>query len=190
MEPLNETETAAHGGGRYRYAGSSPLAKLELFLLDVSSLAILLLGIYIMCAVVSRNLFGTSIPDETVLVSEAMIAAVVLPLAFVAAERSFISVDIFMTWFDRSPKVKALLNLLGSVVGVLAVSFIVYAAWKSFWGAYEDGDYYFGVLSVPAWPGRLVFLIGYALFILRLLLLCWFDLRSALRPQGAPPNGA
>ena len=179
MDPLNsDIQADASIGVRFTYRGRSWWSKLELFLVDVAAAAIMLLGLYVMLGVVTRTFFETAIPDETVIVAEAMIAAVALPLAFVAADRGFITVDIFMSIFAQNAKVNAALNLLGSIVGVIATLLIADAAWESLNDAVKDGDFYFGVLSLPEWPGRGMFFLGYALFIARLLFLCVTDARD------------
>jgi len=181
---LND-KAASDEGGRLTYTGRSAWEKLELLFLDIGAGATFLLGLYVTVGVITRTFFASSIPDETVIVAELMIVAVVLPLAFVAAERGFIVVEIFVAAMARTARVNAVLNLLGSVCGVLSLILILYGAWNTLIDAYADGDYYFGVLSLPEWPGRLAFFLGYLVFFIRLAMLCWRDARDVAGRAGA-----
>ncbi|MDF1856815.1 TRAP transporter small permease [Pseudooceanicola sp.] len=167
-------------------AGSGAIAslwsKLENICLDIAAVSIVLIALYVTLGIALRTFFGASMPDETVLVAEVMIFVTMLPLARVAAEGGFIAVDVFVSFMTKEPRVDALLRLLASLIGLCAVLVILYAAYGSLVDAIVNRNYFFGILSLPEWPGRLAFFISFVLFALRLCALIWTSARTALRP--------
>ncbi|MEP1214169.1 MAG: TRAP transporter small permease subunit [Marinobacter sp.] len=154
------------------------LAWLENVFLLIAVVCILGLCVVIASSVLLRTFASSGIPDEVVIVGEMMIGALVLPLAFVAADRGFIAVEIFTQLLG--PKVQQLLNVLTVIVGLIAVTPITYAAFISVVDAFESGAYFFGLLELPKWPGHTLFFLGYFLFFIRLIDLAIHDCLEAL----------
>ncbi|MBJ6136072.1 TRAP transporter small permease [Marinobacter litoralis] len=162
------------------------LAGCENILLYIAVFCILVLGAIILASVVLRELGYSGVSDEVVIVGELMIGALVLPLAYVAADRGFIAVEVFTNRFG--PRVQVALNILSAVVGICAVAPIAYAAYISMVDALESGSYFFGLLELPKWPGRIAFFIGYGIFFIRLIDLAIFEtlvLCGVIRPASA-----
>lgn len=149
------------------------LGKIEAVFLAFGAICVLAFGAYINLGIILRNIFNGQIYDEVVIVGELMVGALVLPLAYVAADRGYIAVEVLTAHFGR--KIQIWLNVLVSFVGLIAVSLISYAAYHAFFTAIEDGNYFFGLLELPEWPGRLAFFAGYLLFFIRLINLLVFD---------------
>jgi len=125
---------------------------------------------------VARSVFGTAIPDSVILVQELMVAAILLPLAATSAARAHVCVS-FIT--DRmGPRTRSWLIVFGSVMGLLALTPLIYAGWREFSSTWSSGSYYFGDLSLPKWPGRLLFLLGMVACWLRLAELAIRDMRT------------
>ncbi|MBK1875031.1 TRAP transporter small permease subunit [Marinobacter sp. 1-3A] len=160
------------------------LAGVEKVFLYVGAICVFALAVLISSSVFLRTVFNTGIPDEIVIVGEFMIGALILPLAFVAADRGFITVEIFTQGFGV--KVQQVLNVLTSVFGVIAVAPITYAAYLTFFDVVDSGAYFFGLLELPKWPGRSLFFFGYILFFIRLIDLSIFDLLVAFGVVDAP----
>lgn len=171
MEPLS--------GNHPESKGPWILRKLEGVLVALSICCILAICMIITVTIFGRFLFNVSVPDDVVMVRELMIGAVVLPLAYVAAERMHIMVEVFTGYMPDSWQ--PALNLLGSLTGCLMLLPILYGGYLNFESAALDESYFFGELSLPEWPGRLAFLIGYVAFILRLLVLTGEDALSVFR---------
>lgn len=169
--------------------GNGPRAKLSLLgrierlALDIGAVAIILIALYVTLGIVLRTFFRTSVPDETVIIGEAMIVAMVLPLAYVAAEGSFIAVDVFTSFLRQGGRGDACLRVLAALVGLISAVVILIAAWGSLRDAILFDNYFFGILSLPEWPGRLAFFVGYVLFAVRLCLLLWQAGRDTIRPS-------
>lgn len=162
------------------------LSGLENILLYIAVFCILALGAIIMTSVILRELGYSGVSDEVVIVGEMMIGALILPLAYVAADRGFIAVEVFTNRFG--PRVQVSLNILSAVVGLCAVAPIAYAAYISMVDAINSGSYFFGLLELPKWPGRIAFFIGYGVFFIRLIDLAIFEtlvLCGVIRPHSA-----
>ncbi|WP_212523472.1 TRAP transporter small permease [Actibacterium sp. MT2.3-13A] len=158
------------------------LRRIESLLLDLAVIAIIGLGALITASVVLRAVFNSGVPDTIVMVRELMVAVVVLPLAATTAKRAHIVVE-FVS--DRLPeRARNGLVVFGSVFGLLALTPLIYAGWREAAHALSSGAIFFGELSLPKWPGRLIFLAGISFCWLRLLLMAVADIR-AIR-QGRP----
>lgn len=193
MGALNEQQEGAqpsppnpHGHSdallRPRGLWGNLLGRTEDLFVMFGALAVAGMSAFVVTGVVMRNLLNMSLNDESVIVGELMIAALVLPLGKVAAEGGFITVDILTKRFqDRHAVV---LNVIACVVGLVAAGVLFYAGYKSITEVLRSGSYYFGTLQLPEWPGKLMFFAGYVLFTLRLLDLLILDTWAKLKSKG------
>ncbi|MEQ9259772.1 MAG: TRAP transporter small permease [Roseovarius sp.] len=157
------------------------LRRIERLLVDLSVVSVLGLGLLITANVFLRAAFNAGVPDTTVLVAELMVAAVILPLAATTTARAHIAVDLLA---KRLPvKLGDALIVLGSTFGLLALAPLIWAGWREAAHAFESGAFFFGELSLPKWPGRVIFLTGMVFCWLRLLLMVVQDIRT-LRAGG------
>lgn len=148
-------------------APAGVLHRIESAILALSAVVILGMALLIAVNIVLRNTVGLAVPDIEVMIREAMIAATILPLAYTTAVGGHISVDIL---YDRLPPgAQRLLDRLAAVVGLFMAGVILWAGWRALWKVIEEGSYFFGYLSLPEWPGRLLFVLGYGLMVARLL---------------------
>ena len=153
------------------------LAWLENIFLLVGAVCIMGMCLIIVSSVLLRTFSSSGIPDETVIVGEMMIGALILPLAFVAADRGFICVEIFTQ--NLGPNFQKAFNILTAITGMIAVAPITYAAFLSMTDAFASGAYFFGLLELPKWPGQTLFFLGYFLFFIRLIDLAIHDVLEA-----------
>jgi TRAP-type C4-dicarboxylate transport system permease small subunit len=152
------------------------LARIERLLLDLSAVAIAALGVLIAANVALRAVLNTGIPDAIVMVQELMVAAILLPLGAATAARAHIVVEVLT---KRLPgRVQDWLVVAGSVIGILALSPLLYAGWREAAKTIESGSFFFGELMLPKWPGRVAFLIGLGFCALRLAVLAVQDVRT------------
>jgi TRAP-type C4-dicarboxylate transport system permease small subunit len=151
---------------------------IERTLLDLAVLALALLGGVIFINVVMRSAFGTGLPDAIIMVRELMVAAVILPMAAATAERSHVAVTFIS---DRMPdRVRAWLIVLGHTIGVLALLPLLYAAQRMLGQTWVSGEFYYGDLNLPRWPGLALFFAGLVLMWVRLAMLLVGDLRQVM----------
>tara|TARA_B110000211_G_scaffold231671_1_gene293663 strand:- start:2649 stop:3179 length:531 start_codon:yes stop_codon:yes gene_type:complete len=152
--------------------------KIELGALYASGVCIVALLIMITITVLSRNIFGWGVPDDVIIVGELMVGAVFLPLGYVTADYSHVTIEFL---FNRMRKpLKLWVLAMGSLISLLIMLPLVFAAWNEFFHTAKVGAYFFGELELPEWPGRFAFFAGAALFIVRLTLICIADIRAAI----------
>ncbi len=154
------------------------LGKLENVLLGLGAAAVALLGLLIASNVVARAVFDTALPDTVTMVRELMVAAILLPLAAATAARAHVAVEFISNRFP--PKLRSWLIVLGSVMGVLALTPLLYAGWRELAHNWGSGSFFYGDLNLPKWPGRLLFLMGIAACWIRLAELAFRDTRTIL----------
>lgn len=155
------------------------LGRTEDLLVLIGALAVVGMSLYVVAGVIMRNLLNMSLHDESVVVGELMIFALVLPLGKVAAERSFITVDVLSQRFlDRHAIV---LNALACIIGLIAAGGMFFAGYRAIVEVLETNAFYFGTLQLPEWPGKLAFCVGYTVFSLRLLDLLILDTYAKLK---------
>ena len=155
------------------------LVRLESILLGLAALAVLMLGLLITANVMARAVLDTALPDTVTLVRELMVAAILLPLAAATAARAHVAVEFVSNWFG--PRIRSILIVFGSVVGVLALSPLLYAGTRELISAWNSGWFFYGDLNLPKWPGRALFVIGIAACWLRLAELAIRDTRTIWR---------
>lgn len=149
--------------------------------MELATLAVVALALLITANVAGRELFGLSVPDSVILVRELMIAAVMLPLGMATAKRAHIAVTFLA---DRaSPRWQGRLIVLGTLVALIALMPLIYAGGREALHALRTGAFYDGLLNLPRWPSRVVFLLGLVVMWLRLALMLAADLRE-LRATG------
>lgn len=163
------------------------LSKFENILLGIGAAAVILLGLLITASVVTRSLFGIALPDTIVLVRELMVAAIILPLAATTAARNHVSVSFFTDKF--SARIRGGCIIFGSIVGMLALLPLIYAAGREVIHMALSGSFYFGDLNLPKWPGRAIFVIGIAICWIRLLVLAIADIRAGAEATGHAETG-
>ncbi|WP_179381149.1 TRAP transporter small permease [Jannaschia marina] len=152
------------------------LQRIERLLLDLAAFAVAGLCLLITVSVLLRATVNSGIPDTIVMVAELMVAAIVLPLAAATTARAHIVVEFLSKML--APRTQDWLILFGSIVGLLALAPLIYAGWNEVSKTVGSGSFYFGELSLPKWPGRVIFLVGLSFCWLRLLLMALGDLRT------------
>ena len=160
------------------------LHRLEKLLLDLAVVAVLGLGLLITAQVAMRTFLNSAVPDAIVMVGELMVAAIVLPLAAVTANRAHIAVEVVS---NRLPqRAQDALLVFGTLFGLLALAPLIYSGWREAHEALVEGGYFFGDLNMPRWPGRVIFLFGVTLCWIRLALMLVRDVGRMRRGESIP----
>ncbi|MGB3246088.1 MAG: TRAP transporter small permease [Sulfitobacter sp.] len=152
------------------------LVNLEKILLALGALAVIALGVLITANVVMRTAFSGAIPDSVTMVRELMVAAIILPLGAATAARAHVSVAFISDRFN--PRLRSWLIVAGSVIGILALTPLIYAGGRDFLSVWSKGSFYYGDLNLPKWPARFLFVVGLAATVARLLELTIRDLAA------------
>lgn len=134
----------------------------------IAMIAIVLAATVIFLSVLGRTLLGVSIPDDVILAENLMPGIVALPLAYVAARRGHIEVEVFTNVLPARGRLA--LRMFGSLLGLVIFGLIAWSAWNVTLSDWERGRFYEGVLRVPQWPAKALFVLGLGLLSLRLTL--------------------
>ena len=70
---------------------------------------------------------------------------------------------------------------------LIAVLPLLYASWRDLSAAWSSGEFYDGLLGIPRWPMRLVFLLGLVAMWVRLAMVAAHDM-AELRRTGTVLN--
>lgn len=152
---------------------------IERIMLEFAVVSTLALALAITANVLGRQLLGLSVPDIVIIVRELMIPTIIFPLAAATANRAHIAVT-FVT--DRmSPRMRGNLIVFGWFVALLAMLPLIYASWRNLSGSWSSGEFYDGLLGIPRWPMKLVFLLGLVLMGIRLVLVAIEDMAQLRR---------
>jgi TRAP-type C4-dicarboxylate transport system permease small subunit len=143
--------------------------------------AVAIVCVGLLCAticisIVSRLLGRSIVPDEVRWVEMMMIAITMGSLAVTFAERMSIEVEVFTN--RAGQRVLKALTVFGHCVGLMFVSFFLWATWRLFASAWRTGEYYRGVVDIPEWIGTGVFVICLLVAWFRLLGMIVIDLRQ------------
>ncbi|HEY7709517.1 MAG TPA: TRAP transporter small permease, partial [Candidatus Entotheonella sp.] len=68
-----------------------------------------------------------------------------------------------------SPRVRAILDIAASVLGLLLYSIVTYQSFIWAWDSWQVGDYVSGLINIPRWPSQFVVPLGAALLCLQFL---------------------
>lgn len=130
--------------------------------------AVLLMMLISAVSVAGRELFGSPIPDDVILQGLLMVATIALPLAYIHRRDGHISVTITTDWLP--PRAIAALRMLGAVLGFVFFGIVGLAVLREVGPDYTNGAVYDGILELPTWPMKAIFVFGLAAFLLRILL--------------------
>lgn len=147
--------------------------------LGVAMAAIAFATAVIFLSVAGRSLMGRSIPDNVVLAENMMPLIVALPLAYVAARRGHIEVEVFTNFLP--PRGILVLNMIANAIGLAIFGLVAWGAWNVLGRDWATGRFFEGLLRVPAWPAKAFFVAGLALFSARLILNFAEDLVSLVK---------
>lgn len=155
-----------------------------LHVIETTAIAIAMVAIAFAAAltflsVLGRTFLGMSIPDDVVLAENLMPLIVTLPLAYVAARRGHIEVEVFTNFLPFRGRMA--LSLFGNVLGLVIFGLIAWSAWNVTVSDFERGRFYEGVLRIPQWPAKAFFVTGLTLLSARLCLNAAQDIATLFR---------
>lgn len=153
--------------------------RLERLLAVLATAALAALCILVTVGVLSRLVGYPIIPDNVLLVREAMVVVILLPLAVITATRDHIAVTVFTDGAGRT--MQRLLGVLGHIVGLVFAGALVAAGQNLLMRSWNSAEYYYGALEVPTWIGHALFLLAAVVFALRLLALLVRDVAALHR---------
>jgi TRAP-type C4-dicarboxylate transport system permease small subunit len=154
------------------------MVALENAAMTLGALSVLVLGLIIFASVIGREFFNRGVPDDIIMAGLMMIPIIVLPLAFVQSQNGHITVTVATDMLSR--RWLAGLRVLSSIIGIAFFGAIGWFLIRKVPKDFMRGNYYDGQLEIPVWPMKVIFAIGIALFIFRLLFDLYDNIRSVI----------
>ena len=138
-----------------------PLTRLFLV---VATIALVFIGVYLLIALVGQTL-RIEVPDQLLLVAEAMVILVFLTQASVVSSDEHIQVDVLAEKFSH--KTQGRIEIASHLFGIVFYALLTIAGLTALLWALRTGAYQMGLLSVPEWITRLAFVLGALLALIR-----------------------
>lgn len=154
----------------------------------IGTLLILGLVILVNADVLGRNLFLAPISGVPEIVSMSIVAIVFLQVSQAFRMGRFTRTDAVLDAIaNRSPRLRAAVELLYVALALALVWFLLSASWPLFDKAWERGTYVgtVGDFTAPEWPVKLVILIGCAALIMQMLISGAIALWGIFEPKNA-----
>ena len=139
----------------------NPLTRVFLIL---ATTALTFIGVYLLVALAGQTL-RVEVPDQLLLVAEAMVLLVFLTQASVVADNEHIRVDVLAE--RLSNRTQGRLDMAGHLFGVIFYGLLAIAGLAALLWAVRTGAYQMGLLAVPEWITRLAFVLGALLALIR-----------------------
>lgn len=175
-------------GARLRRSAGRALGWAERAAVGAAMLCLAAMGLMTAVSIAGRALFRLPVPDDVLLAELMMTAIVALPLSAVQHHGGHITVTLFTERLPR--RMRLALGALGNLIGCAFVALMVWGVGETVAEDFAGGHYYYGLLDLPVWPMKAVFLTGIAAFALRLLLDSLAQLLGALSPAERRAPGA
>jgi TRAP-type C4-dicarboxylate transport system permease small subunit len=133
-------------------------------LLTAATAIIFLLGFLICADVFGRALFNSPVKGTPEIVSMSIVIICFLLAGYAVQSGSMIYTDAVVSIFGVRGRAFAL--LLSAVLGILFFGLIVWGSYEPTLYAWMSGEFEGeGALRIPAWPARVVVLVGAALVV-------------------------
>ena len=142
----------------------------------VMSAALGFCALYVGAAVLG-SLIGHALPDEDLLVAEAMVLVAFLPQVLLVLHRRHITVDALTQHLPAAAQRP--LDIVTALCGLITYGMLGWAAWVALDRAILNNSSYIGFLELAEWPARAMVLLG----TIGGFLACLVDL---FRPHEAP----
>lgn len=133
------------------------IARMAGILVILATMGAIGITLYIILAI-SGALFRFEVPDELLIVAEAMVFIVFLPQAFVVSTNGQVQVDVFAS--ALSGKIQIYLDGLSRMFGIIFYALLVWAAWEAFQRSWLLDARHMASFDAPEWISRGVLLIG------------------------------
>jgi TRAP-type C4-dicarboxylate transport system permease small subunit len=140
-------------------------ARVVRLLLAGAALIIFLLGFLVCADIFGRALLNSPVKGTPELVSMSIVIICFLLAGYSVQSGSMIYTDVFSSIFGV--RGRALAQLLSAVLGILFFGLIIWGSYEPMLHAWLSGEYEGeGALRVPAWPARVVVVVGSVLVVI------------------------
>ena len=134
-------------------------ARVVRLLLAGAAVIIFLLGFLVCADILGRAMFNSPVKGTPELVSMSIVIICFLLAGYSVQSGSMIYTDVFSSMFGL--RGRALAQFLSAVLGILFFGLIIWGSYEPMLHAWVSGEYEGeGALRVPAWPARVVVVVG------------------------------
>jgi C4-dicarboxylate transporter DctM subunit len=143
------------------------LAKIEKAGIYISAALIFIMMVLTVVDTFLRDAFDRPIAGVYELSSMMIVGVLYLGMSYVQSQRRHITMDLLSTKLGTANKL-----FLQSLADVIFFAITALIAWKmgvETWIAVDTGDFLYGIIRFPTWPGRLAITLGTAALSLRLI---------------------
>jgi TRAP-type mannitol/chloroaromatic compound transport system permease small subunit len=132
--------------------------------------------VLISCDILGRVLFNSPIIGVPEIVKVSVVAIVWLQMSHTLKIGGHIRSDVVLS--RLSPKGRAFVDLIASILGAFVFGLLVYAGWDTMIEAWQIGEFEGELpVRVPTYPVRTIVLLGAALTSLQFILFGWRSIR-------------
>lgn len=140
-------------------------ARVVRLLLAGAAVIIFLLGFLVCADILGRAVFNSPVKGTPELVSMSIVIICFLLAGYSVQSGSMIYTDVFSSMFGL--RGRALAQFLSAVLGILFFGIIIWGSYEPMLHAWVSGEYEGeGALRVPAWPARIVVVLGSVLVVI------------------------
>jgi len=128
-------------------------------LLAAAAVIIFLLGFLVCADVIGRAVFNAPVKGTPEMVSMSIVIICFLLAGYAVQSGGMIYTDVFSSMFGV--RGRAFAQLLSAALGILFFGLIVWGSYEPMLHAWISGEYEGeGALRVPAWPARIIVVVG------------------------------
>jgi len=156
-----------------------PLLWLRTLVVIISGIGLLALMFVMAGDVLGRYLLNRPIPGAYELVEYLMAIIVPFSVAYSAAQKCHVGVDILVERLPR--RTRAVVDIITEFITIILVGFLIWQGWVGFFEA-QSSSIKSAVLQIPNSPFLLAVPIGFMAFIVFMLTNIFETIREALKP--------
>lgn len=125
-----------------------------------------------------RLILGQPIPGVIEVGELLMVGSVFLGIAYTEARREHVAVDLLIR--RLSPRKAAITQLLGLLIVIATLIWMIVVTASRAWVSVETGEFRFGLVKIPVWPGRVAIAVGLITLLLELIVRLVHTIKVAL----------
>lgn len=126
-------------------------------LVAIAAAGVAAIGVYILLAVIG-GIFRFEVPDELLIVAEAMVFVMFMPMAYLVRANAFIEVDVVANLMPRV--LRRGLPFLSGIFGLIFFGLLAWSGWDALSTAWSWGTRHMSTLNQPEWITRAVLFVG------------------------------
>ena len=171
-------ETTSLPAEQYRSA-EPPLRWLRALVVTISGIGLLALMFVMAGDVLGRYLFNHPVPGAYELVEYLMAIIVPFSIAYSAAQKCHVGVDILVEKLPR--RSRAVVDIITQIITIILAGFLIWQGWIGFFEA-QTSSIRSAVLQIPNSPFLLAVPLGFIAFVVFMFVHIIENIREAFRP--------